>query len=194
MNQKKIKGKAIIFSAPSGAGKTTIVKRLLETKIPLAFSISACSRLKRENEKNGEDYHFLSVLEFKKKIENNEFIEWEEVYENNFYGTLKEEIEKIWESGKHVVFDVDVIGGISLKKYFGNNAISIFINPPSLDILFERLTKRATDNKSSLQKRMNKAAEEIKYKDQFDKIINNDKLDIAINETVNIIENFIYKS
>ena len=194
MNQKKFKGKAIIFSAPSGAGKTTIVKRLLETKIPLAFSISACSRLKRENEKNGEDYHFLSVLEFKKKIENNEFIEWEEVYENNFYGTLKEEIEKIWESGKHVVFDVDVIGGISLKKYFGNNAISIFINPPSLDILFERLTKRATDNKSSLQKRMNKAAEEIKYKDQFDKIINNDKLDIAINETVNIVENFIYKS
>ena len=194
MNQKKFKGKAIIFSAPSGAGKTTIVKRLLETKIPLAFSISACSRLKRENEKNGEDYHFLSVLEFKKKIENNEFIEWEEVYENNFYGTLKEEIEKIWESGKHVVFDVDVIGGISLKKYFGNNAISIFINPPSLVILFERLTKRATDNKSSLQKRMNKAAEEIKYKDQFDKIINNDKLDIAINETVNIVENFIYKS
>ncbi len=194
MNQKKFKGKAIIFSAPSGAGKTTIVKKLLETKIPLAFSISACSRLKRKNEKDGIDYHFLSVLEFQKKIENNEFIEWEEVYENNFYGTMKKEIEKIWESGKHVVFDVDVVGGISLKKYFGNNAISIFINPPSLDILFERLTKRATDNKSSLQKRMNKAAEEIKYKDQFDKIINNDKLDIAINETVNVVENFIYKS
>ena len=194
MNQKKFKGKAIIFSAPSGAGKTTIVKRLLETKIPLTFSISACSRLKRENEKNGIDYHFLSVLEFKKKIENNEFIEWEEVYENNFYGTLKKEIEKIWESGRHVVFDVDVVGGISLKKYFGKNAISIFINPPSLDILFERLTKRATDNKSSLKKRMNKATEEIKYKYQFDKIINNDKLDIAINETVNIVENFIYKS
>ncbi len=194
MNQKKFKGKAIIFSAPSGAGKTTIVKRLLEAKIPLAFSISACSRLKRENEKNGEDYHFLSVLEFKKKIENNEFIEWEEVYENNFYGTMKKEIEKIWESGKHVVFDVDVVGGISLKKYFGNNAISIFINPPSLEILFERLTKRATDNKSSLQKRMNKASEEIKYKNQFDKIITNDKLDIAFNETINVVENFIYKS
>lgn len=194
MNQKKNKGKAIIFSAPSGAGKTTIVKKLLETKIPLMFSISACSRLKRGNEKDGIDYHFLSVLEFQKKIKNNEFIEWEEVYENNFYGTMKKEIEKIWESGKHVVFDVDVVGGISLKKYFGERAISIFINPPSLDILFERLTKRATDNKSSLQKRMNKAIEEIKYKDQFDKIINNDKLDIAINETVSVVENFIYKS
>jgi guanylate kinase len=107
---------------------------------------------------------------------------------------MKKEIEKIWESGKHVVFDVDVVGGISLKKYFGEIAISIFINPPSIDILFERLTKRATDNKSSLQKRMNKAIEEIKYKDQFDKIINNDKLDIAINETVSVVENFIYKS
>jgi guanylate kinase len=194
MNQKKNKGKAIIFSAPSGAGKTTIVKKLLETKIPLMFSISACSRLKRRNEKDGIDYHFLSVLEFQKKIKNNEFIEWEEVYENNFYGTMKKEIERIWESGKHVVFDVDVVGGISLKKYFGESAISIFINPPSLDILFERLKKRATDNKSSLQKRMNKAIEEIKYKDQFDKIINNDKLDIAINETVSVVENFIYKS
>ncbi len=193
MTLKKPNGKAIIFSAPSGAGKTTIVKKILETKIPLMFSISACSRLKRENEKNGVDYHFLSVEDFKKKIENDEFIEWEEVYKNNFYGTLKTEVEKIWESGKHVVFDVDVLGGISLKRYFGKNAISIFINPPSLKILFERLKKRATDNKESLQKRMNKAESEINYKDQFDVIINNDELDTAVNNTLNIVENFIYK-
>tara|TARA_B100001287_G_scaffold39863_1_gene29011 strand:- start:18621 stop:19202 length:582 start_codon:yes stop_codon:yes gene_type:complete len=193
MTLKKPNGKAIIFSAPSGAGKTTIVKKILETKIPLMFSISACSRLKRENEKDGVDYHFLSVEDFKKKIENDEFIEWEEVYKNNFYGTLKTEVEKIWESGKHVVFDVDVLGGISLKRYFGKNAISIFINPPSLKILFERLKKRATDNKESLQKRMNKAESEINYKDQFDVIINNDELDTAVNNTLNIVENFIYK-
>jgi guanylate kinase len=194
MINKEFKGKAIIFSAPSGAGKTTIVKSLLKTSIPLSFSISACSRLKRSNEQDGIDYHFLSVSKFKNKIQENAFIEWEEVYENNFYGTLKSEVNNIWERGKHVIFDVDVMGGISLKNYFKENSLSIFIEPPSLNVLFERLKKRATDDEKSLEKRMNKAESEISHKDKFDTIITNDQLEIAVSEAIQTIEKFIYKS
>lgn len=194
MINKEFKGKAIIFSAPSGAGKTTIVKRLLKTSIPLSFSISACSRLKRGNEQDGIDYHFLSVSKFKNKIQENAFIEWEEVYENNFYGTLKSEVNNIWKRGKHVIFDVDVMGGISLKNYFKENSLSIFIDPPSLNVLFERLKKRATDDEKSLEKRMNKAESEISHKDKFDTIITNDQLEIAVSEAIQTIEKFIYKS
>ena len=194
MINKGFKGKAIIFSAPSGAGKTTIVKRLLKTSIPLSFSISACSRLKRGNEQDGIDYHFLSVSKFKNKIQENAFIEWEEVYENNFYGTLKSEVNNIWKRGKHVIFDVDVMGGISLKNYFKENSLSIFIEPPSLNVLFERLKKRATDDEKSLEKRMNKAESEISHKDKFDTIITNDQLEIAVSEAIQTIEKFIYKS
>ena len=188
---KKFNGKAIIFSAPSGAGKTTIVKKVLNAGIPLKFSVSACSRRKRDSEENGKDYHFLNVKEFKHKIERNEFIEWEEVYKNNYYGTLKSEIDRIWKSKNHVIFDVDVKGGLSLKKYFGENAISIFINPPSIKILFDRLRNRGTDNDSSLKKRMYKAKTELTYKNQFDMAITNDNLNLTVQETLKIIKSFI---
>ena len=176
MSDKNFTGKAIIFSAPSGAGKTTIVKSLIANKLPLSFSISACSRQKRENEINGKDYHFLSIKNFKQKINEQAFIEWEEVYENNYYGTLKSEIERIWEDKKHVVFDVDVVGGLNLKKHFGNNALAIFIQPPSMDVLFKRLRNRATESEASLNKRIDKANHEMTYSSSFDLIIINDQL------------------
>ena len=184
MSDNNFTGKAIIFSAPSGAGKTTIVKSLLANKLPLSFSISACSRQKRENEINGKDYHFLSIENFKQKINEQAFIEWEEVYENNYYGTLKSEIERIWNDKKHVVFDVDVVGGLNLKKHFGNNALAIFIQPPSMDVLIERLRNRATESEASLNKRINKAKHEMTYSPSFDSIIINDQL----KETINVAE------
>lgn len=184
MSDNNFTGKAIIFSAPSGAGKTTIVKSLLANKLPLSFSISACSRQKRENEINGKDYHFLSIKDFKQKINEQAFIEWEEVYENNYYGTLKSEIERIWNNKKHVVFDVDVVGGLNLKKHFGNNALAIFIQPPSMDVLFKRLRNRATESEASLNKRIDKAKHEMTYSSSFDSIIINDQL----KETINVAE------
>ena len=184
MSDNNFTGKAIIFSAPSGAGKTTIVKSLLANKLPLSFSISACSRQKRENEINGKDYHFLSIEDFKQKINEQAFIEWEEVYENNYYGTLKSEIERIWNDKKHVVFDVDVVGGLNLKKHFGNNALAIFIQPPSMDVLFKRLRNRATESEASLNKRIDKAKHEMTYSSSFDSIIINDQL----KETINVAE------
>ena len=184
MSDNNFTGKAIIFSAPSGAGKTTIVKSLLANKLPLSFSISACSRQKRENEINGKDYHFLSIENFKQKINEQAFIEWEEVYENNYYGTLKSEIERIWNDKKHVVFDVDVVGGLNLKKHFGNNALAIFIQPPSMDVLIERLRNRATESEASLNKRIDKAKHEMTYSTSFDSIIINDQLE----ETIEVAE------
>ena len=184
MSDNNFTGKAIIFSAPSGAGKTTIVKSLLANKLPLSFSISACSRHKRENEINGKDYHFLSIEDFKQKINEQAFIEWEEVYENNYYGTLKSEIERIWNDKKHVVFDVDVVGGLNLKKHFGNNALAIFIQPPSMDVLFKRLRNRATESEASLNKRIDKAKHEMTYSSSFDSIIINDQL----KETIEVAE------
>lgn len=179
MSSNSFQGKAIIFSAPSGAGKTTIVRYLLEKELPLLFSISACSRNKRPNEIDGKDYYFLSVDNFKAKVANNAFVEWEEVYENNFYGTLKSEIDRIWSSHQHVVFDVDVIGGLNLKKHFGDRALSIFIEPPSLDVLFKRLENRATETEKSLNKRIEKATHEMKFSSSFDLIIINDRLEKA---------------
>ena len=184
MSDNNFTGKAIIFSAPSGAGKTTIVKSLLANNLPLSFSISACSRQKRENEINGKDYHFLSIEDFKQKINEQAFIEWEEVYENNFYGTLKSEIERIWNDKKHVVFDVDVVGGLNLKKHFGNNALAIFIQPPSMDVLIERLRNRATESEASLNKRIDKARHEMTYSSSFDSIIINNQL----KETIEVAE------
>ena len=184
-------GKAIIISAPSGAGKTTLVKRLLESGLPIKFSISACSRKPSKDEINGKDYYFLTIAEFKTQIQNNSFIEWEEVYENNFYGTLKSEIDGIWNMGKHVIFDVDVLGGISLKKYFGKNAISIFIKPPSLETLSERLVKRNTDNKESINSRIAKSKKEMEYIDKFDCIIKNDELNNATKNIIEVVEEFI---
>ena len=191
MSNRSFKGKAIIFSAPSGAGKTTIVKSLLEKELPLLFSISACSRNRRPNEINGKDYHFLTVDDFKSKITNNAFIEWEEVYENNYYGTLKSEIERIWNSHQHVVFDVDVVGGLNLKRHFGDNALAIFIEPPSLDVLFKRLENRATETEKSLNKRIEKAIQEMKFSSSFDLIIINDKLEETKKDAFEKVSKFL---
>ena len=191
MSSNSFQGKAIIFSAPSGAGKTTIVRYLLEKELPLLFSISACSRNRRPNEMDGKDYYFLSIDEFKAKVSNNAFVEWEEVYENNFYGTLKSEIDRIWSSHQHVVFDVDVVGGLNLKKHFGNRALSIFIEPPSLDVLFKRLKNRATENEKSLNKRIEKANQEMKFSSSFDLIIINDKLEKAKKDAFEEVSKFL---
>ena len=186
------KGKLIIFSAPSGAGKTSIVKEVLKNKkFKLEFSVSACSRNMREGETNGKDYLFLSIDDFKNKISANEFIEWEEVYEGNFYGTLKSEVERIRGKGNNVIFDVDVIGGLNIKKYFEKEALSIFIMPPSVKELEDRLLKRATDTIEDIKRRVAKAEDEIKYSDKFDKIIINDNLQKAIDETHESIFEFI---
>ncbi len=186
--------KVIIISAPSGAGKTTIVKNIME-KYPefnLAFSVSATTRPKRPNEINGKDYYFLTVEEFKNKIRNNEFIEWQEVYKNQFYGTLKSEIDRLFKQGKNIIFDVDVKGALNLKKIFGDNALAIFIEPPSIDELERRLRLRSTETEEAIRKRLQKAQQEISYRDFFDVIIVNDDLNEAIAKTKKTIENFIF--
>lgn len=183
--------KCIIFSAPSGAGKTTIVRRLLDEDFPLEFSISAATREKRGNEVDGKDYYFLSVEDFKSKIEKDEFIEWEEVYPNHFYGTLRSEIDRIWESGKAVIFDVDVVGGINLKKFFGENALSIFVMPPSMAALEERLRGRATETEERIAKRLGKAKQELITADQFDYVVLNDELEKAVEGAKFIVKKFL---
>lgn len=190
-SSNNFQGKAIIISAPSGAGKTTLVNKLLEAKLPLLFSISACSRAPRDGEEDKKHYYFLSVEEFKEKIKAQDFIEWEEVYEGNFYGTLKKEIERIWKEKKHVVFDVDVIGGISLKEYFKENSISIFIKPPSMEVLSERLKKRNTEDIKSIKNRLEKSFEEMKSLDKFDKIILNDELSISTKNIIETVKKFL---
>ena len=186
-----MEGKLIIFSAPSGSGKTTIVKALLK-KIPqLSFSISATSRPKRENEKDGKDYYFLKPEDFKKKIQEKAFIEWEEVYADRFYGTLKSEVERLWNEGFHVIFDIDVQGGINLKKAFGERALALFISVSDLNILEERLRGRSTENKESLKARLEKVEEESSYSDQFDKVIMNDDLATAVDECDGVVREFI---
>jgi guanylate kinase len=186
-----MKGKLVIISAPSGAGKTTIVKHLLESGLNLVFSVSATTRPLRGNEKDGVDYHFLTVPDFLKKIENNEFVEWEEVYKDMFYGTLKSELEKIWAKGMIVLFDVDATGGINLKKKFGSDSISIFIMPPSVEELEKRLIKRATDTPEKIKMRIEKAREEMKLADQFDTIVVNNHLDQAKKTTLQIVSSFL---
>ncbi|MDH5474099.1 MAG: guanylate kinase [Cyclobacteriaceae bacterium] len=188
------KGKVIIFSAPSGSGKTTIVHHLLKNSNNLGFSISACTRDKRgRKEENGKDYYFLSPDEFREKIENNEFIEWEEVYEGNFYGTLKSEIQRIWDSGKQVIFDVDVKGGLSLKEYFGDDALAIFVKVPSMEVLKERLSDRGTESEESLSRRVYKAKFEMGFEDQFDISLINENLDVSLSEAERLVDDFINK-
>lgn len=184
-------GKAIIFSAPSGSGKTTIVKHLLANNPDLGFSISASTRDKRgRTEQHGKDYYFLTPDDFKKKIDDNEFIEWEEVYEGNFYGTLKSEIERIWSEGKNVIFDVDVKGGLNLKKYFGDKALAIFVKVPSLEVLKERLHDRGTESEESLSRRLFKAKFEMTFQDQFDVVLVNEKLDTSLVEAQRLYDEF----
>lgn len=186
-----MEGKAIIFSAPSGSGKTTIVQHLLEKNSDLGFSISASTRDKRgRTEAHGKDYYFLTPEEFKKKIDTNDFIEWEEVYEGNFYGTLKSEIDRIWKQGKNVIFDVDVKGGLNLKKYFGNKALAIFVKVPSLEILKERLNDRGTESPESLSRRLFKANFEMSFQDQFDVVLVNENLEKSLAEAQQLYEEF----
>jgi guanylate kinase len=187
-------GKAIIFSAPSGSGKTTIVKHLLQTNSDLGFSISASTRDKRgRTEQNGKDYYFLSPLEFKKKIDENEFIEWEEVYAGNFYGTLKSEIERIWKEGKNVIFDVDVKGGLNLKKYFGDKGLAIFVRVPSLEVLKDRLHDRGTESSESLSRRLFKAEFEMSFHDKFDIVLVNENLETSLAEAQRLYNEFKLK-
>lgn len=187
-------GKAIIFSAPSGSGKTTIVKHLLKTNPDLGFSISASTRDKRgRTEQNGKDYYFLPPKDFKKKIDNDEFVEWEEVYEGNFYGTLKSEVERVWREGKNVIFDVDVKGGLNLKEYFGDKALAIFVKVPSVEVLKERLHDRGTENEESLSRRLFKAEFEMGFWDKFDAVLVNENLDKSLAEAQRLYDVFKQK-
>ncbi len=189
--EDRVAGKSIIFSAPSGAGKTTIVHELLRNNENFAFSISACSRGPRQGEKHGKDYYFLSVKDFKNRIKNDEFVEWEEVYADHFYGTLKEEVYRLWEANKVVVFDVDVYGGINLKKFFGDQALSVFVLPPSLEELEKRLRLRSTETEDKIQTRLAKSEEELKLNEQFDIQLVNDKLVDAISAIQQTINSFL---
>ncbi len=186
-------GKAIIFSAPSGSGKTTIVRHLLRTCDFLDFSISATTRLRRkEREVDGKDYFFLSSEDFKKKIKENKFIEWEEVYDGNYYGTLKSEVERLWDEGKHVVFDVDVKGGIKLKDYFQEKALAIFVKVKDLSVLESRLIHRNTESGENIQNRLSKAKYEMSFENRFDITLISDKLDETLKTAEEIVTNFIY--
>jgi guanylate kinase len=185
-------GKAIIFSAPSGSGKTSLVKHLMQQVPDLGFSISACTRDKRgRHEVHGRDYYFLSIDEFKTKIDQDAFVEWEEVYAGNFYGTLKEEVHRIWKEGKAVIFDVDVKGGLALKKYFGDQALAIFVKVPSLEVLESRLNDRGTETEESLSRRIYKAKFEMTFEPQFDVTVLNDDLARSSAETVSLVKEFL---
>lgn len=185
-------GKLIVFSAPSGSGKTTIVRHLLNQKeLNLEFSISATSRERRGNEIDGKDYYFLSFDEFKKKIKNEEFLEWEEVYRDNFYGTLKSEVERIWKQGKHVIFDIDVSGGLRIKRKYPKETLAVFVKPPSIDELKIRLKKRETESADKINMRIAKASAELATAPLFDVIVVNEDLEKALAESYALVNNFL---
>lgn len=184
----------IIFSAPSGAGKTTVVRHLLDTMEELEFSVSATTRPMRPHEKNGRDYYFLSREDFQNKIEKQEFLEYEEVYSGLFYGTLKAEVERIRSKGKSVIFDVDVQGGLNIKRYFGEEALAIFLSPPSVEVLRERLQGRKTESEEQLQQRLEKAAEEMTFAEKFDVILINNILIHTFTEAETAVRNFLNNS
>ncbi|MGB0256193.1 MAG: guanylate kinase [Flavobacteriaceae bacterium] len=185
------KGKLIIFSAPSGSGKTTLVRHLLAQDIPFGFSVSATSRLPRGAEQDGVDYYFLSEVEFREKIAQNAFLEYEEVYSGTFYGTFRSEVERLWADGKYVLFDIDVVGGLNIKKQFPKECLALFVQPPSIEELEKRLRGRETDSEEIIQQRLAKATEELAYASQFDRVIVNDDLETAQQEVRKAIEQFL---
>jgi guanylate kinase len=186
------KGKLFVFSAPSGSGKTTIVRHLLkQEKFNLEFSISATSREPRGLEKDGEDYYFISLKEFKNNIKGDNFLEWEEVYRDNFYGTLKSEIDRIWALKKHIIFDIDVVGGLRIKKKYPEETLSVFVKPPSVDELKIRLKKRSTESEDKINMRIAKASVELATAPQFDRIIKNYELDVALKEAEELVSGFL---
>ena len=188
----EFKGKLFVFSAPSGSGKTTIVRHLLkQKKFNLAFSVSATSRDPRGFEKDGEDYYFISLREFKDNIKADAFLEWEEVYRDNFYGTLKSEIERIWKLKKHVIFDIDVVGGLRIKNKYPKETLAVFVKPPSVDELKIRLKKRSTESEDKINMRIAKASVELATAPQFDKIIKNYELETALKEADHLVRNFL---
>lgn len=190
----KIKGgKLIVFSAPSGAGKSTIVNYLLSQNLNLQFSVSATSRAPRGAEQHGVEYYFLTPDEFRMKIENDEFLEYEEVYEDKFYGTLKSEVERIVESGGNVIFDVDVVGGCNIKEYYGDRVLSVFVEPPSIETLRARLESRGTDSPEVIEARVAKAEQELAFACQFDVIIHNDTLEHAKADALKAVKDFLEK-
>jgi guanylate kinase len=184
-------GKLIVIAAPSGAGKTTVVKHILKHIPQLAFSISAATRAIRPNEVNGQDYYFMPVDDFKNKIAADDFVEWEMVYEGKYYGTLKSELQRIWNSGKHVIFDVDVVGGLNIKQKYPTETLSIFIKPPDLQTLIHRLERRNTESKESLHERISKAEHELSFAEKFDVILINDDLKTTLHQAEDLITNYI---
>ena len=185
-------GKLIIFSAPSGAGKTTLVKHVLQSDLPVSFSISACTREKRQEEVDGRDYYFMSVPEFLQHVDDGDFVEWEEVYAGSYYGTLRSEIERIWAEGRHVLFDVDVKGGLALKKQFGSQALAIFVQPPSVEELERRLIARSTETEDKIRQRIEKVEYELTFSPQFDHILVNDQLHVAKDEAITTVAGYLY--
>jgi len=189
---KKPVGKMMIFTAPSGAGKTTIVRHLLKKYDDLAFSVSATTRAKRDHEEDGKDYYFLSAEEFKKNIKKEAFVEWEEVYKDQYYGTLKSEISRLWKDGKHIVFDIEVKGATNIKNMYGDQCLAIFVNPPSLEVLVERLKNRKTETEASLRRRIKRVKQEMTYQNSFDRILVNDLLEVTLKEAEVMTESYIY--
>jgi guanylate kinase len=187
-------GKLIVLTAPSGAGKTTIVRHLLKNIPHLSFSTSATTRYQRPGEIDGQDYYFLSSSEFEQKIQEAAFVEWEEVYKGQFYGTLKTEIERLWAANQHIIFDIDVKGALNIKATYPEQTLTIFVKAPSLEALFERLQSRQTESAEQIQKRMDKAREEAAYEDQFDYVLVNDQLPTALAEAVRVVQRFLAKA
>lgn len=185
------RGKLIVFSAPSGSGKSTLINYLMQQGLPLSFSVSATSRLPRGTEQHGKEYYFLTTEEFRERIADGEFLEYEEVYPGKYYGTLKSEVERLRNDGRHVMFDVDVVGGLNIKRFYGNDALSIFIKPPSVDVLHERLVHRGTDAPEVITTRIAKAVQELSYAPKFDRIVVNDNLERAQSEVLRLVREFI---